>query len=241
MNRTSLSIFILAIFISFQGMTQWTETSLELTSPGTSYTKLQFAEHIWSGSHAILFNAYKNITTSGSLETPHNTSFANNQGAYSGGAGAIMFFGNGGLIDFLISPAAGASGGGTGITWGTPKMRINRSGEVGIGTVNTTGYRLSVAGKIRAEEVKVETGWADHVFKENYPLKSINELKEFIATNNHLPGIPTEEEVKEKGVSLGEMSAKLLEKIEELTLYVIDLKEENDAMKREINQLKESQ
>ena len=222
------------MFISFQGMTQWTETSLELTSPGTSYTKLQFAEHIWSGSHAILFNAYKNITTNGSLETPNNTSFANNQGAYSGGAGAIMFFGNGGMMDFVISPAAGASGGGTGITWGIPKMRIKRNGEVGIGTTSTTGYKLSVAGKIRAEEINVESGWADHVFKADYPLKPITELKEFITINGHLPGIPTEKEVKENGVSLGEMNVKLLEKIEELTLYVIELKEENEEQNRKI-------
>ena len=101
------------------------------------------------------------------------------------------------------------------------KMVVNSEGYVGIGTT-TPSNKLDVAGTIRAEEVKVETGWADYVFFEDYDLKSLDEVSNFISENGHLPNIPTAKEVKQNGIKLGEMNAKLLEKIEELTLYLIE-------------------
>ena len=227
-NTMLLKATLICLFISITltVQAQWTGTSLEFTSSGTPYTKFQFAEHTWSGSHAILFNAYKSVTVNGSLGAPNNTKYANNQGNYGGGAGAIMFFGNGGTMDFMISPAAGASGGGTGINWGTPKMRILRNGEVRIGTagpgIQATGYLLSVAGRLRAEEVRVETGWADFVFESDYELRTLQEVEAHIHEKGHLPEIPSEAEVSANGIALGEMNAKLLQKIEELTLYLIE-------------------
>ncbi|MEO1255214.1 MAG: hypothetical protein AAFY41_10070 [Bacteroidota bacterium] len=111
----------------------WTETSLDLTSPGTTVSKIQFAEHAWSGSHGILFNAYKDISVNGSLSSG-NTKFANNVGSYTGGAGAIFFYGNGGVMDFQITGTS--AGKGQVVDWGAPELRIQRGGFIGIGTSN---------------------------------------------------------------------------------------------------------
>lgn len=97
------------------------------------------------------------------------------------------------------------------------------TGEVGIGTQPLTGYKLAVNGKIKALEVSITTdGWADYVFEKNYNLKSLEEVEAFIQENKHLPDVPSEAEVLENGIAVGEMSTILLQKIEELTLYLID-------------------
>ena len=116
----------------------------------------------------------------------------------------------------------------------TEAMRFDRAtGNVGIGTTNPT-YTLTVNGTIRAKEIIVDTGWSDFVFEDNYRLRPLREVEQFISANKHLPGIPTEAEVKEKGVTLGNISSKLLQKIEELTLYLIDLKKENNSLKAKL-------
>lgn len=109
------------------------------------------------------------------------------------------------------------------------------TGNVGIGTTTPT-EKLSVNGKIRAKEVKVETSlWPDYVFKPNYYLRSLHEVEEFIRLNKHLPEIPSASEVEKEGIKLGEMNSKLLQKIEELTLYVIELKRENEDQQRQLD------
>lgn len=84
-------------------------------------------------------------------------------------------------------------------------------------------YTLMVGGKILAEEVRIKLikDWADYVFAKDYPLKSLTEVEEFIHANHHLPEIPSTTEVEKTGVSLGDMQSKLLLKVEELTLYLI--------------------
>nr|WP_320120074.1 hypothetical protein [uncultured Marinifilum sp.] len=111
---------------------------------------------------------------------------------------------------------------------------FDQKGHLGILTP-ASDYPLDVNGTIRAKEIKVEADWADFVFEEDYQLMPLSELEEFIEQNGHLPEIPTEKEVKEKGISVGEMNTKLLQKIEELTLYVIQLKKENQEQS-EINE-----
>jgi hypothetical protein len=100
-------------------------------------------------------------------------------------------------------------------------LNTTAGGNVGIGTTNPT-EKLSVNGKIRAREVIVETaGWSDYVFADDYKLQSLADVEAQIKTNKHLPGVPSAQEVAEKGVSLGDMQAVLLAKIEELTLHQI--------------------
>lgn len=94
-------------------------------------------------------------------------------------------------------------------------------GNVGIGTTNIGTWKLAVGGKIRAEEIKVETGWADYVFQEEYDLPSLKEVERHIKKKGHLINIPSAEEVETHGIELGEMNKLLLEKIEELTLYIL--------------------
>ncbi|WP_439488523.1 hypothetical protein [Algoriphagus sp.] len=95
------------------------------------------------------------------------------------------------------------------------------NGNTGIGTISPS-EKLSVNGTIKTKEVNVTaTGWPDYVFRPGYQLMPLSELDTFIQKNGHLPDVPTEAEVKENGVNLAEMNVKLLEKVEELTLYIL--------------------
>lgn len=125
--------------------------------------------------------------------------------------------------------------------WTTAGTNINynNAGMVSIGTTTApTGYKLAVGGKIVAEEivVKLQANWPDYVFESEYKLPTLEELQLFIAEHKHLPGIPTAKEVEEHGVAIGEMNIVLLKKIEELTLYVLDLKKEVEQLKTKSNQ-----
>lgn len=113
---------------------------------------------------------------------------------------------------------------------------VTNKGRVGIGGVSYPQNALEVNGTIRAKEVKVETGWADFVFAPDYALPSLKEVESHIKEHKHLPGIPTEAEVLENGVSLGEMNVKLLQKVEELTLYIIQQNKKIDSLEKRINQ-----
>ncbi|PWG78069.1 hypothetical protein DDR33_24160 [Pararcticibacter amylolyticus] len=113
------------------------------------------------------------------------------------------------------------------------RMRIRNDGTVGIGTSDTKGYMLAVGGAVIAESVKVQLkgSWPDYVFTPEHKLPALQEVENYIQKNRHLPEIPAAEEINKQGIELGEMNAKLLKKIEELTLYVIELRKEVDALK----------
>ncbi len=195
-----------------------------LESSKTDYTKIQLTTHDWSGSHGLLFNAYQNITMNGGLATTGNTKYANDASRFGSGAGAIMFFGNGGAMDFMVSPAS--TGKDTDVNWGMSKMRILRNGNIGMGTLTPT-HKLEVNGSIRSKEIIVETtSWPDYVFEKEYDLKPLEILENYISENSHLPNIPSAKEITKNGVKVGEMNVKLLEKIEELTLYTIQQEKE---------------
>jgi len=120
---------------------------------------------------------------------------------------------------------------GAGVTGSeTDYLTFSSTGNVGIGTTSPT-YPLTVNGTVRAKEVIVDTGWSDYVFDDSYQLKALSEVEAYVKAEKHLPGIPTTQEVRAEGISLGDMQAKLLQKIEELTLYTIELKKENDGLK----------
>lgn len=110
------------------------------------------------------------------------------------------------------------------------------NGNVGVGT-NDPPAKFSVNGKVLAKEVHVCTSpdcWPDYVFGENYKLMNLKELDAYVKANKHLPGVPSASEVEEQGdVDLGKTNAILLEKVEELTLYVIELQKQIDELKRQ--------
>jgi hypothetical protein len=113
-------------------------------------------------------------------------------------------------------------------------------GNVGIGTT-TPQSTLAVNGRITTKEIVVtSSGWPDYVFKPGYHLRPLNQVAAYIKEHHHLPEIPSEAEVKEKGVDLGEMQAKLLAKVEELTLHMIEADERNDRLEQ-INNRTEQQ
>lgn len=115
---------------------------------------------------------------------------------------------------------------------------------VKIGDVTTpVGYKLYVEDGILTERIQVAPKnsilWADYVFAEDYELKTVEEVAAFVKENKHLPNIPSAQEINEQGFDLGQMDAKLLEKIEELTLYVIQLNEANEQLQKRISDLEQ--
>jgi hypothetical protein len=99
-------------------------------------------------------------------------------------------------------------------------------------------FRVTGAGHLYTRKVIVNTGWSDFVFEDDYKLMPLHEVEAFIKTNRHLPEIPSAREVEENGVSLGEISASLLQKIEELTLYTIEQQKKMDELEQEVKKLK---
>ena len=136
--------------------------------------------------------------------------------------------------------------GNMGLGFNNPNQKLAVNGKVRIGTseVEMTSqyyydYMLSVDGTVLAEKVVVSaTDWADHVFNPDYKLKSLDELEEYIKQNGKLPEVPSESDVKDNGIDIAKTNAILLQKIEELTLYIIELKNENKEIKEKLNETK---
>ena len=135
--------------------------------------------------------------------------------------------------------------GGSSYNGGKPLVMIKNNGNVGIGIPNPQ-TKLSVNGTITAKEIKVESGWSDFVFEETYELPSLNSVESYIKKHKHLPDIPSAKEVDHQGLAISEILAKQMQKIEELTLYLINIKKENDLLKatltkqnKQLSELKE--
>lgn len=116
-----------------------------------------------------------------------------------------------------------------------PALSINTAGNVSIGTSTVYGgatpYMLSVNGKVACKELKVDVNWADYVFADDYALRDLKEVEQFIAANKHLPDVPSAAKVEADGLMVGEMQAVMMQKIEELTLYIIEQQKQIDALK----------
>jgi|GEM_PF-1349298 len=121
-------------------------------------------------------------------------------------------------------------------------LSLNQYGQVAIGLspddITPLPYKLVVKGGILSERLKVSIynsdSWSDYVFSENYNLASLDYVEKYILENNHLPGIPSAQEVVKNGIDVAEMDAMLLAKIEELTLYLIELKKDNLKLMNDI-------
>ena len=112
-------------------------------------------------------------------------------------------------------------------------MRGQGYTTLGVG-INQPVLRLCAEGLLMAKEVKVTlTGWPDYVFGADYRLRSLSETEAYIREQGHLPDVPSATEVEEEGLSLGEMNKVLLQKVEELTLHVIELQKQIDELKNQ--------
>ncbi len=131
---------------------------------------------------------------------------------------------------------------GSGADYRTPVLNLGLSvaptGFVGIGTASPD-QKLTVKGIVHAQEVRVDLSvpGPDYVFGTNYKLPTLEEIKIYIDQNKHLPEIPSAKEMEKNGIQLGEMNMLLLKKVEELTLYVIELKKENEEVKIRLNKI----
>ncbi len=156
-----------------------------------------------SNGRSIKIDGYNGIETSGSAHWLHLNRYRNDDVAIAYNSNANIYLAKGG-------------------------------GKVGIGTTDTKGFELGVNGKIAALEVKVALydNWPDYVFEKDYKLPTLKEVEKHIQEKGHLKDIPNAGEVKKDGIFLGEMNAKLLQKIEELTLYTIQQEKEITSLKK---------
>lgn len=120
----------------------------------------------------------------------------------------------------------------------TANIRINGNGflggNVGIGTTDTKGYKLAVNGDAIFNRIKVKptAAWPDYVFEKDYKLPSLQDVEKYIQAHKHLPEVPSGEDILKKGIDVGELNTVLLKKIEELTLHVIALQKQVEALKK---------
>ncbi|HZV69015.1 MAG TPA: hypothetical protein VFG10_05700 [Saprospiraceae bacterium] len=115
-------------------------------------------------------------------------------------------------------------------------------GGVQIGNATTpAAYQLSVNGKVICEELKIQdsNNWPDYVFGENYSLKNFDELRNFIDVNHHLPNIPDAATIEKNGIEIGDMQKRMMEKIEELTLYILQLEEKTKILEQKVEALRQ--
>ena len=130
----------------------------------------------------------------------------------------------------------------TGIGTYTPNAKLHLNGAMLIGSNSqriATNYELSVDGDVIAETFTTlnSTAWPDYVFEKNYHLRPLADLENYVNNNKHLPGVPDAATMEKNGINLGEMVTKLVEKTEELTLYVIELEKKNNALQQRIDKL----
>ncbi len=114
------------------------------------------------------------------------------------------------------------------------RIYVDGFGSVGIGTENPGIFKLAVNGSIRAKELRINTGWADYVFEKGYQLKPLEQVEQFIKANQHLPGIPAAAILQKEGVDISDMQTKMMAKIEELTLYIIEANKKIIALEKKL-------
>lgn len=140
-----------------------------------------------------------------------------------------------------------ANNGKVGVNTDNPTAQLTVNGNMLIGDPSTVcipnfNYRLFVQTGILTEKVRVAVNcsaqWADHVFAPDYKLMPLPELEKYVNENKHLPNIPSAEEVVKEGMDVGQMTAKLLEKVEEMSLYIIEQNKKIEALQKEVESLK---
>jgi hypothetical protein len=228
---------LLAVNVLF-AQTWTTSGSNTYLSPTTAYAGIGTS----SPSYPLDVHGYAHTNLTFLADCPASTAGFWARGASSGNGNMVFQGGAGTWQAFWISGANGylEIGGNGGVQPTTGVINVDYTGHVGINTLNTSGFTFNVNGTAVFDQVTVEvfsgnnpnaTPWADYVFDKGYQLPSIYSLADYIKANSHLPGIPTTAEVKKDGLDVGATEAKLLEKIEQLTLYTIDLQKQIDSLK----------
>ena len=149
-------------------------------------------------------------------------------------------FGNSASKNILLNPPSNNFffyPGNVGVGVSVPTAKFQVGGNVMIGTGSpATGYQLSVNGKVICTEAKVQlnSAWPDYVFASSYQKPTLYEVEDYINKHKHLPNIPSAAEVEKDGLLLGDMQKRMMEKVEELTLYLIEIKKENDQLKKRV-------
>ena len=169
--------------------------------------------------------------------------YTSNEAAFGGAVfptdTSLVLWSNSNSNNYLVLQP---SWGNTGIGTYTPNAKFHLNGAQLIGSNSSriaTGYSLSVAGKIISEvsTVLAVGSWPDYVFEDSYKLMPLEEVERHIKQQKHLPNIPPAAEIEQKGIDLGDMNKRLIEKVEELTLYLIELKKENKSLNERLSKL----
>jgi len=206
---------------------------------GTSASTLSFAT-LGSGKTTIYNNAIGVTNTAFSINNASTEYFSLK------GNGALAI--NSSQVATLATPVISVSNG------ASPTFTVYKSGEIQCVLNSTTGtdkvftfsnssnqklLQLTNDGLLRSRGIKVDAvGWADYVFEDDYQLRSLAEVKEYIDTNGHLPEVPSTSEVTETGMDVAAMNALLLKKVEELTLYLINQNIQLEKLETELEELK---
>jgi hypothetical protein len=203
---------------------------------GGGYIWKRQSSGFYNGSASIFMDTYgtlrfATLPSTGTTDQDTDNSAIKNNTFFSIGSDGVVKIGGG---QHYWDPIIGIPGISLKINGQT--QIANDKGEYGKSTIDDPDFRLSVNGKILATGVKVSLSntWPDYVFKKDYKLNTLEEVEQYILTNSHLPDVPSEQEVKEKGIELGDMNAILLRKVEELTLYMIQLKKDNELLKAQL-------
>lgn len=208
---------------------------------GNAGASVCFGGIVPSGYSAGLYNFSGTTWSTSSVVSP----FSSNGPTAWGPAPGYIFAVNG-KSNLVQGVAIGAASLSTGAI-----LSVNGnstfSGTTSIGSVPSMpgGYKLYVADGILTEKVKVAikttANWSDFVFAKDYQLPSLDQVEQYINKNRHLEGIPSAEQVVQEGLDLGQMDAKLLMKLEEVTLYLIQMKKEIEELKKANTALRNEQ
>ncbi|WP_350292605.1 fibronectin type III domain-containing protein [uncultured Croceitalea sp.] len=208
-----------------------TDTTVNLSWSGATDNTAVTGYRIFKDG--VLENTLANVDSYAVTGLTENT-------AYSFTATALDAAGNESTSSNALNITTNASSGGGDSVWSETASVASYTGNVAVGTNSVpSGYKMAVDGNLIAEEVKVQLSgnWPDYVFTKDYDLSSLEEVQRHIKEKGHLPNIPSAKKVKENGIELGEMNRLLLEKIEELTLYIIQQKKESTLLKKRIEVL----
>jgi hypothetical protein len=222
------------------GTTSSTNTFMLRNSVGDTLLRVRDDGRIGISYNGASYGRTLNLSGTG-------INFYNTNDAFYGGSifptdTSLVIWSNSGANNYLVFQP---SWGNTGVGTYTPNAKLHVNGATLIGGNSDrigTGYQLSVAGKVICEEVKVQlrAAWPDYVFADDYNLMPIEDLEKSIRQNKHLPNIPAAAQIEKEGISLGDMNKRLMEKVEELTLYLIDLNKKNKQLEERLQKVEQA-